>query len=262
MLLKVENLIKIYESGFLRRKQIKAVDNISFTVKDGEIVSLVGESGSGKTTTMKMILRLIKPTSGTILFNERDIYTIPKKEYWRSVQAIFQDPFSSFNPTPFYKVDRILKLPFKLLDKMPKSEMEKRIKESLINVGLNPSDILGKYPHELSGGQMQRILIARCLIVGPKIVLADEPTSMIDASTRAIVLNLLRKLKDNGMSIIFVTHDVSQAFYISDRMLVMYRGQIVDEGPVEEVVYNPKHEYTKRLMKDVPKLYERFEDLK
>jgi len=259
MLLKVENLSKIYRSGFIRGKPIKAVDKISFTVKAGEIVSLVGESGSGKTTTSKMILRLLKPTSGSILFENKDIYSIPKFEYWRNVQAIFQDPYSSFNPTPFYKVDRILKLPFKLLN-TSKNEMEKIIRNTLINIGLDPDDILGRYPHELSGGQMQRILIARCLIVDPKLLLADEPTSMIDASTRAIVLTLLKRLRDAGKSIIFITHDISQAFYISDRMLVMYKGKIVDEGPVEEVIFNPKHEYTKRLIKDVPKLYEKFED--
>jgi len=261
MLLRVENLTKIYKRGFIRAKPIRAVDDVTFDVKKGEIVSLVGESGSGKTTLARMIISLLKPTSGKIFFMGRDIYSIPKSEYWRSVQGVFQDPYSSFNPTPFYKVDRILNLPFRLLD-IPRDERRKIIEEALTNIRLDPNDVLGKYPYELSGGQMQRILIARCLIVKPKLLLTDEPTSMIDASTRATVLNLLKKLREKGVSIIFISHDIGQAFYLSDRIFVMYQGKIVEKGPAEEIVLNPRHSYTKRLIRDVPKLYERYEKWK
>jgi len=257
--LEVKNLTKVYETGFFKSKPIVAVDNVSFTVNEGEIVSLVGESGSGKTTTARIILRLLNPTKGEITLNGESIWNIPRREYWKMVQGVFQDPYSSFNPTPFYKVDRLLRMPFKLLGTKPDIET---ISHALLSIGLDPKDVLGKYPHELSGGQRQRILIARCLIVKPKLLLADEPTSMLDASTRATVLNLLKNLKkEMKMSIIFITHDIGQAFYISDRMIVMYKGKIVEQGPVEKVIFEPEHPYTKRLVKDVPKLYEKWEDL-
>ena len=188
----------------------------------------------------------------------KDIWEIPNKEYWKNVQAVFQDPYASFNP--FYKVNRIMRNVLKLLPNNVRNDAVKRIHQVLEQVGLNPEEVLDKRPFELSGGQLQRVLLARCLLVDPRIIIADEPTSMIDASMRVGILNLLKDLsKKEGKSIIFITHDISQAFYVSDRILVMYKGRIVESGPPEKVLFSPEHPYTKRLISDVPKLHERFE---
>jgi len=162
-------LTNVFETGFLKSKPITAADHVSLNVNEGEIVSLVGESGSGKTTTARIILRLLKPTSGKVYLNGKDIWEILKEEYWRMVQGVFQDPYSSFNPTPFYKVDRLLRMPFKLLKTKPDYRI---INEALESIGLDPDSVLGKYPHELSGGQRQRILIARCLILKPIVTIS------------------------------------------------------------------------------------------
>ena len=265
-LLEVRNLTKIYETGFIRRRRILAVDNISFDMKEGEIVSLVGQSGSGKTTTAKMILRLLPPTSGTIRFEGRDIWRELRHrhelaEYWKRVHAVFQDPYASYNP--FYTVDRVLNQALRLLGIDPRSEEGKSlVKEALNYVGLNPGDVLGKYPHQLSGGQRQRLMIARCWILKPKLILADEPVSMIDASMRGSIIRLFEKLRDDyRTSMIFITHDLGLAYYISDRILVMYKGRIVEEGTPDEVVMHPQHEYTKLLVASVPTLYKKWTDI-
>lgn len=262
MLLEVEKLSKIFTVGMIRRKEIHAVNNVSFQVKQGEFISLVGESGSGKTTTAKMILRLLKPTSGSIIFEGKDVWSLNSlsdlKWYWKQVHAIFQDPFASYNP--LYKVDRILNQTFNLMS-VENSRRESLIKESLKEVGLRPEEILGRYPHELSGGQRQRIMIARCYLLKPKLIIADEPISMIDASTRAGILKLFSKLRDNYQtSVIFITHDLGLAYYVSDRILIMYKGSVVEEGTPNEIMERPQHPYTKRLKKDVPLLYEKWED--
>lgn len=259
-MLKVENLTKIFTVGFLRRKEIRAVDNVSFNVKEGEFVSLVGESGSGKTTTSRMILRLLKPTSGSIVFKDRDVWSLRSIEdlrwYWRQVHGIFQDPFASFNP--LYKVDRVLHQAFTLLGDTG-VDKDSLVKEALREVGLRPEEILGRYPHELSGGQRQRIMVARCYLLKPKLILADEPISMIDASTRAGILKLFSNLRgEYGTSVIFITHDLGLAYYVSDRILIMYKGSIVEEGSPEEIMENPRHPYTKRLREDVPLLYRKW----
>lgn len=261
-MLEVKNLTKIYTMGLFKRKEIVAVKNVSFNVKSREFISLVGESGSGKTTTAKMILKIIKPTSGTILFegkNIADIKTLKEhREYWSKVHGIFQDPYASYNP--FHKVDRVLNQVFTL---MKESNFDKKsiIKEALREVGLRPEEILGKYPHELSGGQRQRIMIARCYILKPKLILADEPVSMIDASTRAGVLQLFSKLRNEyGTSVIFITHDLGLAYYVSDEILIMYKGSIVESGSPSEIMDNPKFWYTKRLMEDVPMLYKKWKE--
>jgi len=265
-MLKVENLTKIFPVGLFSRKNIVAVNNISFSIRPGEIVSLVGESGSGKTTTAKMILRLLRPTSGKILFEGRDVWRLKGskelKWYWRNVHGIFQDPFASFNP--IRKVDRILYQAFNLLDE---EELNKRgdkdevVREALKEVGLRPEAVLGKYPHELSGGMRQRIMIARCFMLRPKVILADEPTSMIDASTRAGILKLFLRLRnENGSSVIFITHDLGLAYYVSDRIFIMYKGEIVEENTPDELLANAEHPYTKKLLEDVPLLYRRWSD--
>lgn len=257
-MLKVEDLTKVFSTGFIRRRsEIVAVNNVSFSCRAGEIVGIIGESGSGKTTLMKMILKLLKPTSGTIYFEDKDIWEIPNKQYYRHVQGIFQDPYSSINPV--YKIRHLFTNSSNLLKGMPKDEIRKRIKEVIKLVNLEVG-ILDKHIDELSGGQLQRVLLANCLLVDPDVILADEPTSMIDASLRVMILNILKDLSKNyNKLIIFITHDISQAFYICDRILVMHQGRIVEQGLAEDIVFNPQNPYTKRLIANVPRLKQKFE---
>jgi peptide/nickel transport system ATP-binding protein len=251
-MIKLENLTKIYSGGFFGGIKTVAVDKVNFEIRNGEIVSLVGESGSGKTTIGKLILRLIKPTFGRILFEGRDIREYESKEYYKSVQGVFQDPFASFNP--IYKVDRIFEnVHMYLMKEASASEFWGRVENSLKDVGLNPKDVLGKYPHQLSGGQLQRVLISRALLVGAKFLVADEIISMLDASTRVDVLNILGDLREkSGMSILFITHDLSLGYYISDKTVIMYKGSVVEMGDTEKVFKNPLHPYTKMLLESVP----------
>ena len=230
-------------------------------MQPGEIVSIVGESGSGKTTLGRLLLRLLDSSSGKIFFQGQDVTAMHTnrdlKQYWRGVQAVFQDPYAAFNQ--FYTIQRVMANSLNVLGiRMSSSEKLSRIKNALVEVGLDPEDVVDKWPHQLSGGQVQRVMIARALVVGPDLLVADEPTSMLDASLRVTVLNLLMDLrKQHNMTILFITHDLGQAYYISDRILVMYQGQIVEQGPVDTVLDNPQHEYTKRLMEDVPLLHGR-----
>ncbi|MEJ5257809.1 MAG: dipeptide/oligopeptide/nickel ABC transporter ATP-binding protein [Fervidobacterium sp.] len=263
----VENLTKTFSLGFIAKRHVNAVKSVSFTVKEKEIVSLVGESGSGKTTTAKMLLRLIQPTSGKIMFEGKDIWKDLKtqedfKTFRRKVHAVFQDPFASYNP--FYPVERPLWQAINLLEKKPSNKKEalEIIKDSLFKVGIDPKDILGKYPHQVSGGQKQRIMIARCWILRPLMIVADEPTSMIDASSRGGIIQLFEKLRDEqGTSIIFITHDLGLAYYVSDNIFVMKDGEIVDRGHPDKVVLEPQHEYSKLLVESIPKLYRKLEGL-
>jgi len=262
-LLRVEHLTKIFTSGFIGGFEIRAVDDVSFTIKKGEIVSLVGESGSGKTTIGKLILRLIQPTSGRILFEGKDILQMSKKElrenYYRQVQAVFQDPFASFNP--LHPVDRAFDLIFEsYLTDVSRDERKELVRDALRQIGLNPDEVLGKFPHQLSGGQLQRILIARALLLKPKLLIADEIVSMLDASTRIDVLNLLGDFRDKyGTSVLFVTHDLALGYYISDTTIIMYRGTIVEMGDTEKVFHNPLHPYTQMLLESVPDLNVKWE---
>ncbi len=262
-LIEIKNLSKVYETGFIRKRYIKAVDNISFNINEGEIISLVGESGSGKTTTAKIILRLLPPTTGVVLYQGKDIWKEIKThkelvEYWKNVHAVFQDPYASYNP--FYTIDRVLNQALQLIGMSPSMpEAQSIVREALEYVGLNPDEILGKYPHQLSGGQRQRIMIARCWILKPRLIIADEPVSMIDASMRGAIIKLFMNLRDDyKTSIMFITHDMGLAYYVSDRILVMYQGKIVDEGTPDEILKNPKHEYTKKLISSVPTLYRKW----
>jgi peptide/nickel transport system ATP-binding protein len=257
-LLETRELTRLFGHG---DHAVRAVDGVSFSVQPGEIVAIVGESGSGKTTLARMLLRLLDPTSGTIMFRGQNVTSLRSsrqiKQYWQGVQAVFQDPYAAFNQ--FYTIRHVMSNALNVLDGRS-SEKEKlpRIKKSLVEVGLDPEDVLDKWPHQLSGGQVQRVMIARALVVGPKVLLADEPTSMLDASLRVTVLNQLMDLRKlHNMTILFITHDLGQAYYVSDRVLVMYHGQLVEQGPVEQVLENPQHEYTKRLMADVPLLHGR-----
>jgi peptide/nickel transport system ATP-binding protein len=261
-ILKVENLTKYYVSGYMFTKRVLGAEDVSFNLKKGEVLSLVGESGSGKSTVANMILRLFKPTSGKILLDGKDAFLYDKKDYWRRVQAIFQDPYSTFNH--YYVVDRPLMDSFSLLKNSgktySKAEKIEIIGKTLETIGMNPDEILGRYPHQTSGGEMQRLLIARTLIIGPDILVADEPTSMTDASTRVAILNELLRLKDDRkMAVLFITHDVGQAYYVSDRAAVMKDGKIVEMGSAEKVFFNPEHPYTKNLVASVPKIHEKWD---
>jgi len=255
VLLKVENLTKIYSSGLIKTTETIGAKDVSFTLGDGEILSVVGESGSGKSTISNMILRLIVPTSGSIFLNGQDILKIKAHDYYKQVQVVFQDPYSSFNY--FYKVERVLRKAIKYrIGHLSYSEELKVIRNTLSHVGINADEVLGRYPHQLSGGQLQRFLLARILLIKPDLLIADEPTTMIDASSRADILNLLDMLrKEEGFSVLFITHDIGQAQYISDQVLVMKEGFIVEKGATKEVFLRPKHPYTQNLLASVPSLY-------
>ncbi|MBD3346574.1 MAG: ATP-binding cassette domain-containing protein [Chitinivibrionales bacterium] len=234
------------------KNAVAAVDNVSFHISSDEIVSIVGESGSGKTSLARLMLRLYPITSGDLHFKSTPV--TEHGNYWRWVQAVFQDPFSSFNQ--FFTVRSQMKSCFKLLDTtIPEQEKQDRIDKAFRMVNLDPGEIKGKFPFELSGGQMQRLLLARIFLIRPSICIADEPTSMIDACSRATILELLLDLKrELAMSIIFITHDIGLAYHVSDRIFVMRRGAIVEQGVPDNVILNPQHEYTKKLLKDIPVL--------
>ena len=225
---------------------------------EGEIISIVGESGSGKTTLAKMIIGLLKHTRGDIEYKgtSRNIRSQKdKKEYWKDIQCIFQDPFSSFNI--FHKVETVLLDCIKLKGlKLNKEEQILKMKAACNFVNLKYEELFNKYPFELSGGQMQRIMIARIVLLSPKVLIADEPTSMIDACSRATILDMLLKLRDeNNMTIIFITHDVGLAYYVSDSVYIMEHGKIIEKGTADEIILNPKEAYTKQLLEDVPKIH-------
>jgi peptide/nickel transport system ATP-binding protein len=247
------------EFGYGADKTV-AVNNIDFDFHRGEIISIVGESGSGKTTLAKMVLGLLSLTDGEITYEgkPRDISTHAKrKEYWKSIQAIFQDPFSTYNI--FNKVDEVLLDCIRLTGggSLSKEEKREKMKSACQFVNLKFEELSNKYPFELSGGQMQRLMIARIFMLKPKILIADEPTSMIDACSRATILDMLLKLRDEiDMTIVFITHDIGLAYYISDTVYIMEHGNVVEKGTADEAIIHPKSDYTKRLLGDVPKIYE------
>ena len=244
-------------------KKTVAVDQVDFDFHEGEIISIVGESGSGKTTLSKMLLGLINTSEGEIYFQgkPRDIRSRKKKkQYWKDIQAIFQDPFSSYNI--FYKIDTVLLdcINMRGMRHLPYEKKVELMTEACSFVNLEFKELTNKYPFELSGGQMQRLMIARIFLLKPKILLADEPTSMIDACSRATILDMLLKLRDEiNMTIIFITHDIGLAYYISDCVYIMEHGKFVESGKAEDVIINPKEPYTKRLLSDVPKIYEEWD---
>jgi peptide/nickel transport system ATP-binding protein len=236
--------------------RVHAVDDVSFELRPGTITALVGESGSGKSTVARLLARLHDPTSGSVLWEGGDVSRVRRRRdvlrYRSEVQLIFQDPFDSLNPvkTVRHHVER----PLRIHKMVPPGQVEERVHELLRSVGLvPPHEIAAKYPHELSGGQRQRVALARVLAVEPKVILADEPTSMLDVSIRIGILNLMMRLKDErDIAFLFVTHDLASARYVADDLLVMYAGQIVERGPVEEVLAAPLHPYTRLLLAAVP----------
>lgn len=255
VLISGKHLTKVFGYG---KSKTTAVDDVSFDFHKGEIISFVGESGSGKTTLAKIIMGLLSETSGEIeykgkpriLKNHRQ-----RKAYWQDIQAIFQDPFSSFNL--FHKVDKLLLDCIRLQDlKLSKEAQFQKMKEACTFVNLKFEELYNKYPFELSGGQMQRLMIARIFMLHPKVLVADEPTSMVDACSRSTILDMLLKLRDeNEMTIIFITHDVGLAYYVSDTLYIMEKGKIVERGKADRIILNPEHSYTKQLISDVPKLH-------
>jgi peptide/nickel transport system ATP-binding protein len=261
-MIKLEGLSKVYRIGTFGGKELHAVCDVDFEVKKGEVVSLIGESGSGKSTIGKMILRLIPITSGNILFDGVDVSTLKGralKEYYRNVQGVFQDPFGTYNP--IFKADRVFRLiREEFFPDVDDETWQQKVENALEAVGLNPENCLNKFPHQLSGGQLQRLLIARALLLDIKFLVADEIISMLDASTRIDVLNLLADLKTRGLSILFITHDLSLGYYISEKAVILYRGRAVEVGATEKIYANPLHPYTKMLMASVPRLDKKWEN--
>jgi len=253
-------LTKVF--GFGSGKTL-AVDHVDFNFYENEVISIVGESGSGKTTLAKMLLGLINVTEGEVYFQgiKRDISTNKKKqEYWKNIQAIFQDPFSAYNT--FHKIDAVLLDCIRMRGggNLPSEKKVALMAEACSFVNLKFEEMTNKYPFELSGGQMQRLMIARIFLLKPKILLADEPTSMIDACSRATILDMLMKLRnDIGMTLIFITHDIGLAYYVSDSVYIMEHGKFVEHGSADEVILHPKAAYTQRLINDVPKIYEEWD---
>lgn len=256
IVLSVKDVSKVFPQGTLfSRRYVNALKHVSFDLHKGEIVSLVGESGSGKSTAARVVARLERPTSGTFELNGEVINAKTRRRaplsYRKHVQMVFQDPFGSLNPNA--RVDHFLERPLKLHGLVKGgADLRKREEELMEMVGLDPS-MLESFPHQLSGGQRQRVAIARALSVEPTVILADEPTSMLDVSVRIGVLNLMRDLADQqGISIIFITHDLASARYIADRTMVMYSGEIVEYGEALDIMGNPAHPYTKLLTSAVP----------
>ena len=255
-MLVLDNVSKSYQVGTFGGRELRAVRDVTFTVPHGSVVSLIGESGSGKSTIGKMVLRLISVTSGTITLNGVDVSGLRRanlKDYYRNVQGVFQDPFSSYNP--IYKVDHVFEvIRDGFFPGVGEAEWTRRVEDELANVRLDAAEILGKYPHQLSGGQLQRLLIARALLLDIDYLVADEIISMLDASTRIDVLNLLGDLKSRGLGILFITHDLSLGNYVSDRVVILRRGAIVETGSTSAVFDNPLHPYTRKLLASVPQL--------
>jgi len=256
-LLVLNKVTKIFSTGLIfSRIKIPAVANVSFELERSqpEIFTLVGESGSGKTTLANLILRVMNPTDGKIYFLGEELRNLKRNELTQRIQPIFQNPYEAFNPLK--RVDTYLQITakkHKIASK--KKEIEKIVEESLNSVGLTISEVKDRYPHEFSGGQLQRLSIARALLVNPLLLVADEPVSMLDISLRVSILNLLKQLKEGkDLHIIYITHDLATSYYISDRIAIMLRGNIVEMGAAEEVLNNPYHPYSKLLKKAVPSL--------
>jgi oligopeptide/dipeptide ABC transporter ATP-binding protein len=234
-----------------------ALRDVTFSLPDSaaSTTAIAGESGSGKTTLARMILGFVKPTRGQVFYRGQDLVAMSdaeRRRFRREVQPIFQDPFDVFNP--FYRIDHVLTVPIRRFG-LAKSRGEARrlIDEALHRVGLRPQDTLGRFPHELSGGQRQRVMVARAVLLRPKVIMADEPVSMVDASLRATILDELRTLnRDLGISIVYITHDLTTAYQICENIIILYQGAIAEAGSVERVIRDPKHPYTQLLVASIP----------
>lgn len=258
-LLEIKNLNVTYQTkkGLIGKIQtVHAVNNVSLDIQKGEILAIAGESGCGKSTLAKAIMKLVQSDSGEILLNGENVLNLKHnkdlKKFYQKVQMIFQNPYSSLNPK--MKIGEILKEPLIINTNLKKEEITKIVEEKIKKVGLDKS-ALNLYPHEFSGGQRQRIAIARSLILNPEFIIADEPVSALDVSIQAQIINLLKQLKEDfNLTFLFISHDLSVIKYLSDRIAIMYLGEVVEIGKTEEIFKNPKHPYTKALLSSVPEL--------
>jgi oligopeptide/dipeptide ABC transporter ATP-binding protein len=257
-LLEAENVSKTFGGGVLQHTRTVAVDEVSLVISVARpsITAIAGESGSGKTTLARLLLGITAPTSGSVIYQGRPITEMTRQEhrlFRREVQVIFQDPFEVYNP--FYKVDHVLTGPLARFGLAAgKAKATAMMSEALETVGLRPEETLGRYPHQLSGGQRQRVMVARALLLRPKVLIADEPVSMVDASLRATILDsLLRLYRDFGISIVYITHDLTTAFQVAETIAVLYRGSIAEIGDVDAVIKAPRHPYTKLLVGSMPR---------
>jgi oligopeptide/dipeptide ABC transporter ATP-binding protein len=256
-IIEVINLSKSFpiKKGFLSRRfdYLQAVSNISFSVFEGETLALVGESGCGKSTTRKLLLNLLEADAGKVLYKGVNIFDLPAKEMRelrKKLQVVFQDPYASLDPK--WRIGKIIGEPLRIHNIGSANERRERVQELLSLVGINPN-YYDRYPHEFSGGQRQRIGIARALALNPEVIIADEPVSALDVSIQAQVLNMFKKLQVKlGLTYVFISHDLSVVKHISDRVGVMYLGEIVEIAPTKELYNNPKHPYTKALMSSIP----------
>ena len=256
LLLDAQHVSTVF-GGQGRREPVIAVDDVSMNIPTDSpvILTIVGESGSGKTTFTRNLLGLTPPTSGTIHYGGKDIYHMNGSEwrsYRREVQPVFQDPYATYNP--FYRIDRVLQLPlrkFKLASSA--EEGRQKMEEALKSVDLRPGDVLGRYPHQLSGGERQRIMLARIYLIRPRIIIADEPLSMIDASLRTLFLNILLDFREKqGISCIHITHNLSTAYYLGGEIMIMCKGRVIERGDMDTIVAHPSHPYTQLLIDSVP----------
>ena len=258
-ILELRDVWKIFGGGRFDKRRTVAVEDVTFTIPSDTptMVAVAGESGSGKTTLSRLLLGVTRPSKGQVFYKGKDLSKLSKedrKQFLHDVQPIYQDPFGVYNP--FYKADHLLYVAiskFHLADS--DKDAQQIIEEALETVGLRPNEILGRYPHQLSGGQRQRLMVARALLLKPRVILADEPVSMVDASLRATILESLRALnRDFGISVLYVTHDLTTAYQICENIIIMYRGAVVETGTVEEVILDPKHPYTQLLIESIPQM--------
>jgi ABC-type oligopeptide transport system ATPase subunit len=260
-MLRLDNVTKRYRVGTFGSRELVAVRGVSLEVRPGEVVALIGQSGSGKSTIGRMILRLTSVSEGTVSFDGADVAGFKGdrlRGYYADVQGVFQDPFSSYNPV--FRADRPLELVRQTyFPRLGEQAWRDKVEASLAAVRLDPGQVLGKYPHQLSGGQLQRLLVARALLLDIRLLVADEIISMLDASTRIDVLNLLGDLKAGGLGILFITHDLSLGNYLSDTAVILHRGEVVETGPAERVFAQPSHPYTRSLLASVPQLHHKWE---
>ncbi len=253
-ILELRNATTVFGSG---PKGTVATDNVSLTLEETppRVLSIVGESGSGKTTVARALLGLTPPTSGQALYRGKEINTLNAREmttYRKEVQAVFQDPYGIYNP--YYRIDRVFTMTIRKFGlAKSKSERQAITEDALRAVSLRPADVLGRFPHQLSGGERQRVMLARAYMLRPKVIIADEPISMLDVAVRAIFMNILLDFKEKyGMSTLFITHDLSSAYYLGGDIMVMARGRVVEEGQAETVMKQPAHPYTQLLLQSIP----------
>lgn len=257
-ILEAINVTKEYSvpGGGLRPEHISAVDQVSMQILERPIItSLVGESGSGKTTLSRMLLGLTPVTSGQVLYRGKDLFRQNKSQradFYKHVQPVFQDPYGIYNP--FYRIERVLNLAIKNFHlTSSKEEADGMIEEALKAVDLRPTDVIGRYPHQLSGGQNQRVMLARIFLLKPKVIIADEPVSMIDVAIRTLFLNILVDFRDKfNISCLFITHNLSTAYYVGGQMMVLCFGRMVESGEIDQIIEKPSHPYTQQLLQSIP----------